>query len=1036
MHISWLTSGVSLAGLAAALMLRWLLEPVLGESFALVTLGGAVALAVLCGGYVQAVLVAFLGFLACQYLFVEPRGRLAIEWQGFGSLGDWLAYAVICAIIIGLGQAARVVLRRGQRAIRRSEARKAAILETALDCIVMIDSQGRIVEFNPAAERAFGFRKAEVVGRDLAELIIPAKYRQSFQQSMAQHLITEEGLLGRRVEKMALRADGTEFPVELAITTIQQDDELHFAAYLRDLTSAKRVESRRLVQLAVTQILAEADTVTGATTRLLQTICDGLGWDMGVLWRPADSPGELRCVETWQRPNSHTPEFLAAMRQRTFSPDVGLLGRVWSSGQPVWIPDVVTEADACFPAATASREGIHAALAFPLTSSLARCGVIELFSRKVRPPDDDMLEMMATIGAQIGHFLDHREAEEEHARLAAIVEASDDAITSMTLDGVIRSWNGGAERLYGYSVSEAVGRHIDLIIPPEFRHQERMLLDRLRSGQRIEHFETVRVARDGRRIDVSLTFSPVFDPDGSIVGASKVARNISYRKKAEQALRESEERFRTIADSAPVLIWVTDGSDCTFVNRAYLDFLGLYDQTEVSGNNWARFLHPEDRARYMEAYLDCVARQARFVASFRFRRYDGEYRWMQSVAEPRLTPRGEFLGYTGCSFDVHDAHLATEALREADQRKNEFLATLAHELRNPLAPIRNSLEIMNRAAGNDQLVEQARITMDHQVSQMERLIDDLLDVARITRNRLELRNQRISVATVLRQAIEACCPLAEKARQSLDIQLPDEPIIVNADPVRLAQVFGNILNNACKYTDTGGRIRITAEQQGDAVAIAIQDSGIGIAPEKLESIFEMFSQVDRAMDRSQGGLGIGLTLVKRIVEMHGGTIEASSEGLGKGSTFVVRLPVSREHPDVEKPEPVEQLQKPPRRFLIVDDNVDAAMTLASLLGIAGHATYVAHDGNAALKAFGDHRPDVVLLDIGLPKIDGLEVCRRIRQVPTGHDVTLIALTGWGQDHDRYRSIEAGFDHHLVKPIKLDVLMTLLDDRQDPSAIGS
>jgi CheY-like chemotaxis protein len=198
----------------------------------------------------------------------------------------------------------------------------------------------------------------------------------------------------------------------------------------------------------------------------------------------------------------------------------------------------------------------------------------------------------------------------------------------------------------------------------------------------------------------------------------------------------------------------------------------------------------------------------------------------------------------------------------------------------------------------------------------------------------------------------------------------------------------------------------------------------------------MFSQVDRAMDRSQGGLGIGLTLVKRLVEMHGGTIEASSEGLGKGSTIVVRLPVSREHPDVEKPEPVEQLQKPPRRFLIVDDNVDAAMTLASLLGIAGHATYVAHDGNAALKAFGDHRPDVVLLDIGLPKIDGLEVCRRIRQVPTGHDVTLIALTGWGQDHDRYRSIEAGFDHHLVKPIKLDVLMTLLDDRQDPSAIGS
>jgi two-component system, chemotaxis family, CheB/CheR fusion protein len=507
---------------------------------------------------------------------------------------------------------------------------------------------------------------------------------------------------------------------------------------------------------------------------------------------------------------------------------------------------------------------------------------------------------------------DRRRSELARAQLAAIVDSSDDAIISKDLNGIVQSWNAAAQRLFGYTPAQAVGQHISFLIPADRSDEEDQIIARLRAGERVYHFDTVRVRSNGQPIQVSLTISPVRDETGRIVGASKIARDITDRKQAEER---------------------------------------IYD-------------------------------------------------------------------------------LLTQ-LKEADRRKDEFLAMLAHELRNPLAPLSNMLEVMKRQEGNV-LGEEVRDTLDRQLRQMVRLVDDLLDVSRITRGRLELRKERVDLVSILRQAVDVCHPLARTYGHELHVTLPPEPIHVYADPVRLAQVFGNLLSNACKYTRPGGSIWLTVRPQGSEVAVHIKDTGVGIAPDKLACVFEMFTQLDQSLAWSQGGLGIGLTLVKRLVELHGGTVAAHSEGQGWGSEFVVRLPLPVGTLQTETPAPtVAPAPTPSRRILIVDDNRDAAKSLSMLLRLSGNQTQTAHDGLEAIPAAETFRPDVVLLDIGLPKLNGYDVCRRIREQPWGQAMVLVALTGWGQEEDRRLSKEAGFDHHMVKPAEFAELMKLLSE----SAVG-
>jgi PAS domain S-box-containing protein len=396
-------------------------------------------------------------------------------------------------------------------------------------------------------------------------------------------------------------------------------------------------------------------------------------------------------------------------------------------------------------------------------------------------------------------------------------------------------------------------------------------------------------------------------------------------------------------------------------------------------------------------------------------------------ANPIRDDSGAVLGAVNVLVDITDRKRAEEALQDANRTKDEFLATLAHELRNPLAPICNAVYVLHLIGSQVPEVQWALGVLDRQSRQMARLIDDLMDVARITDGRLELHRERVEVAEVVRAAVETSRPVIEAHGHDLTLSLPGQPIHLNGDLMRLAQVVANVLNNAAKYTDRGGRIVLTVERRGSDAVIAVKDNGIGIPAELLPRIFSMFTQADRSGERSRGGLGIGLALVQRLVEMHGGSITARSDGPGRGSEFTIRLPALVEPPGADRPIHVGTPAEPPvgLRVLVVDDNWDAAASLGVVLRRAGHNTRTAHDGLQALTAAEQFRPDVVLLDIGLPKLNGYEVAQRIREQPWGSRTALIATTGWGQTADRTKSQESGFDHHLVKPIDPGTLLRLV-----------
>ena len=382
------------------------------------------------------------------------------------------------------------------------------------------------------------------------------------------------------------------------------------------------------------------------------------------------------------------------------------------------------------------------------------------------------------------------------------------------------------------------------------------------------------------------------------------------------------------------------------------------------------------------------------------------------------------------AIDITDRKRAEETLRETDRRKDEFLATLAHELRNPLAPIRNSLQILKMPRLDAATIERAREMMERQVHQLVRLVDDLLDVSRVMRGKIELRTEQVELATVVARAVETAQPLIEAQGHELTVSLPPDSLSLDADPLRLAQVVGNLLTNAAKYTEANGRIWLTARREGDEAVMRVRDDGIGIAPDMLPHVFELFVQADHSSTKAQGGLGIGLTLVKNLVEMHNGTVEAHSAGLGAGCEFVIRLPLTPQEQRQRIEEVIgEAPQEPARssghRLLVVDDNVDAAISLAMLLRLQGHEVRVAHDGPSALDLATSYRPDMVFLDIGMPGMDGHEVARRLRQHPELKNVVLAAITGWGQQEDRRRTAEVGFDHHLVKPVEPAALENLL-----------
>lgn len=522
---------------------------------------------------------------------------------------------------------------------------------------------------------------------------------------------------------------------------------------------------------------------------------------------------------------------------------------------------------------------------------------------------------------------------------------------------------------------------------------------------------------------------PRFGPRGEFLGHIGSIVDIHERTQAEVSLRESEERFRTLADNMSQLSWMADDEGrLIWFNRRWYEFTGSSEKRSVNWG-WVKFLHPSHRRAVIKKIQHSWDTGEAWEDTFPLRDRNGEYHWFLSRALPIRDETGKITRWFGTHTDVTAQREAEEALREANRRKNEFLATLAHELRNPLAPLRNGLEIMQLAGTDAEAIKQARDMMQRQLDHMVRLIDDLLDLSRISRGRIRLHKRRVLLADVIGQAIEISRPKIEAQALDFYIKMPAEDCLVYADPTRLSQIFANLLNNSAKFTPPGGTVWLEVEIHDETATVVVRDNGLGIAPDLLPEVFEMFAQGERSLESPQGGLGVGLSLVKGLVELHGGTVTASSEGVGKGSMFTVQLPIMKEAaPTPSKKKVAPAGTRSGHHVLVVDDNPDSAASMATMLELLGNETRTAHDGVQALAEAATFRPDVILLDIGMPKLNGYEVARRIRQEEWGKDMTLVALTGWGQDEDRRRSREAGFDHHLVKPADLADVQDVLQGR--------
>jgi PAS domain S-box-containing protein len=740
--------------------------------------------------------------------------------------------------------------------------------------------------------------------------------------------------------------------------------------------------------------------------------------------------------------------------------------------------------------------------------------------------------------------------------LAAIVESSDDGIVSKTLAGIITSWNRAAERIFGYTAAEAIGRHITMLFPPDRISEETHFLTEISAGRRVEHFVTERVRKDGVKIPVSVSLSPIRDPGGVIIGASKIVRDVSDRARLErQATRAAAEldrilsavgegvaaldrdmRYAFVNDAAMQLVGMSreavigrtpaevfppdvvaqiephlqqalatgrvaqyevhlpevgrwfenrlypspDGlsvffSDITARKRAEAALkesrdvlalamragrMGAWSRNVVTGEVWwsreleeifgldaggfegtekgfFAFVHEDDRGAVQSAVEGAILSGHDYIVEFRFMHASGQVRWMEGRGRGAYAADGRPLSLHGIGIDITERKrvesqlaAARDAAEEANRAKDEFMAMLGHELRNPLSPILTALQLMKLRGGEG--TERERTVIERQVAHLTRLVDDLLDVSRITRGKVVLRSQRVELAQVIAQAIEIASPLLEERSHLLELDVPASGLAVDADLARMAQVISNLLTNAAKYTPPGGTISVTGAREAGAVVVRVRDTGMGISREALPRIFDLFVQGPRAIDRGPGGLGLGLTIVKNLVEAHGGSVAAFSEGPDRGSEFVVTLPEAAPAPGALR-QPAGDAAAPARvpdgqlRVLVVDDNVDAAEMLGAALRFRGFDVRQAYDGPAALDEAREFKPHAAFLDIGLPVMDGYELAGRLRDVPGLARVRLIAVTGYGQDSDRRRSADAGFEHHLVKPVNLDALEGLLAD---------
>jgi len=643
---------------------------------------------------------------------------------------------------------------------------------------------------------------------------------------------------------------------------------------------------------------------------------------------------------------------------------------------------------------------------------------------------------------------EHKRAEQNETALREneelfelmIRSVQDHAIFIMDADGNIVRWNEGAQRILGYGPEEILGQNFSLFFIEKDRAAgmpARELKSAAESGRALD--ENWQLRKEGSRFWASGATIALRDQNGALRGFAKIFRDLTERKAADDALREKDLRLRAALLAGRMGTWHWDiVADHQKLDESLQQLLEVKPGDIVRNlDDFLRVIHADDRNSVGAAFHRSAHEGTTLDVEFRIDKPGEGIRWIRDRGEVVLGDDGRPRYLTGACVDITERKEMEEALRRADRRKDEFLAILAHELRNPLAPIRNTLRILKLTEAEGKAVHSAVDMMDDQVDHLVRLVDDLLDISRISRGKIELRREAVEVSVVVQKAVETVRPLYQK--RQLVVQLPTKPLYLDADATRIVQVLGNLLHNAAKFTEEeGGRVRISVEHTDQQVLIRVSDNGVGIAADQFHRIFEMFAQVDTSLERATGGLGLGLTLVKNLVELHGGSVQVYSEGLGHGSEFTVCLPLAQEgrRPAAPSgssiPEHAVERRAGPRRILVVDDNNLAANSLARLLQIEGYEADARYCGIDAVRAVDELDFDAVILDIGMPRMNGYDACRAIRSKPAGQNMILIALTGWGQESDIRRTKEAGFDAHIVKPPNpgqlIDVLESLWTSR--------
>ncbi len=715
-------------------------------------------------------------------------------------------------------------------------------------------------------------------------------------------------------------------------------------------------------------------------------------------------------------------------------PEAEALGR--PAGEVFRIANEDTGTQVESPIDRVLREGVVAGLANH-TVLLSRAG-------QPVPIADSGAPILETAGELKGAVLvfrditERRQAEREVQRLAAIVSSSEDAIVGESLDGRITAWNAAAERLLGYSAQEVLGKPVSILEPPDVEESTGVRLSRVRRGERVHVFDTTRVSRDGKQVAVSLSLSPIRDAEGTVVGASKIIRDIGGRKKAELELRASEERFRVLSDNVASLVWVADEKGAvTHWNRRWFDHTGL-SKPDSLGDAWQQAIFPEDAPAAVAKWQVSVATGEPFEADLRLRGADGSYRWFVARASRIRSRSGPLWVGTAADVDVLKNTAAAlreakEAAEEAAHAKDRFLAVLSHELRTPLTPALVASQTLERRRDIPDDVRQSAILIRRNVELEALLVDDLLDLTKIARGMVELRRQSVDLHELLRQVIEICRSDLLTRRQTLKLDLEAAEHHADADAARLQQVFWNLIKNAIKFTPVGGTISIASECSSTGrIRIHVRDTGIGIPAGILPRIFEPFERGRRTISPRVSGLGLGLSISRTLVELHGGVISAESAGEGAGATFTVELSAFVEKAIARTPQRARQRDTRELKILLVEDHADTAAALAQLLQEEGHRVTVTDSVAAAVEAFQSSRFDLLITDLGLPDGTGHELLSRLRTVAP---VAGIVLSGYGMDADVAKSRAIGFAEHLTKPVQLGKLLRAVNEvaRADDAA---